>query len=334
MRRNVLITACGAKVALVRAFRRAATARGLRTLAADVVADAVALREADAALRLPRWSDPGYGEALVAACTEHAVGLLVPTADAEMPWLLPVVERLSAVGTTVLLPSARTLSICRDKRALVEFCRAHGFAVPETFDADWVPTGFPVFARPAQGQGGMGAGRVDTPALLAALREIHPDLLVQAYVDEPEYSVDLLMDLEGRPLQAVARRRVAVRGGEAIVCRVERVDALTDTVMRLGEVLGLVGHNVVQAFWSPESGPRIIEINPRFGGASNLAIEAGLDSPARLLDLLAGDPAVRTPRAIRHGLTLLRYGEDRFVSEDDIEDIFVAAEPLARGSEP
>lgn len=320
MKENVLITACGAKVGLLRAFREALAARGLgRVIACDAAADAAAFLDADRALRVPRWDDPGYGEALVEVCRRHEVGLLVPTADGEMPWLAPIAERLRAEGTAVLLPSTRTIGICADKRAFAAFCAARGFAVPETLAAGEMPAHFPVFVRPERGRGGLGAGRVDSTEMLEALCALHADLLVQAFVDEPEYSIDLLMDIEGgRALQAVARRRIAVRGGEACVSRVEDIPPLADAAMRLGEALGLVGHNVVQAFYTPEGGPRFIEVNPRFGGASSLSIRAGLDSPARLLGLLHGDASARAPRPIRHGLTLLRHAEDRFLMPDEM----------------
>lgn len=314
MRRNVLITACGAKVALVNAFR-SALREGGRVIAADLSAEAAAFLAADVALRLPPWSDPAWGETVTAVCRRYAVALLVPTADAELAWLAPLADRLRAEGTTVLLPSPETVAICRDKRRFAGFCLRHGFPVPETFPPGALPDRYPVFARPARGQGGLGCGRVDAEPLLKALLAGQGDLVVQEYLEAPEYSVDLLMDLEGgEAFQAVARRRVAVRGGEACVSRVEDLPALTDAAMGLGEALGLVGHNVVQAFYTPESGPRFIEVNPRFGGASTLSIAAGLDSPARLMQMVRGEAAARAPRPIRHGLTLLRHAEDRFLS--------------------
>lgn len=313
MKPNVLITACGAKVALVRAFRRAATARGSRVYAADVSDLAVAQYEADVPIRLPPWGGPEYGEVVMTVCRQNDIGLLVPTADRELEYLLPIAESLRQMGVSVLLPSAKGLAVCRDKSAFVSFCQKHGFPVPMTWALDETPSRFPVYVRPRAGQGGLGVGLVKTPSLLCALRQEMSDLVIQEYIDDPEYSVDLLMDLEGHPLQAVARRRLVVHGGEAQVSQVERQDALTDQVMALGHALGLVGHNVVQAFYSPGKGIRFIEVNPRFGGASNLSIEAGLDSPARLLALAAGDESAREPRPIRYGLTMLRHGEDRFL---------------------
>jgi hypothetical protein len=54
-------------------------------------------------------------------------------------------------------------------------------------------------------------------------------------------------------------------------------------------------------------------VNARFGGASTLSIEAGLNSPARILANFADPQEGRQNGKIRFGLTLLRYPSDHFV---------------------
>jgi carbamoyl-phosphate synthase large subunit len=304
---NVLILSAAAKVQLVRAFREA----GATVLAADLTADNAALFEADRGLLLPRSDAPEFLEALAAACATHDVRLVVPTRDGELPVLAAAKARLAEAGVTVLVPSAQAVETCQDKRRFTAFCAAQGFATPRTYAPGEAPERYPIFVRPVRGAGGKGARRVDAPAPLSA------DLLVQDLETDPEYTVDVLMDLQGRPRQAVARRRLLVRDGEAVKSQVVELPDLSAEASRLCAALGLVGHNVVQAFHSPERGARFIEVNPRFGGASNLSIRAGLASPERILRMAAGEDA-STPRPIAHGLTLLRYAEDRLVTEAEL----------------
>jgi hypothetical protein len=60
---------------------------------------------------------------------------------------------------------------------------------------------------------------VSSPTLLqahvAALRAKgrQDQFFIQKFVSEPEYSIDTLMSLDAKPLQAVVRRRSVVRGG-------------------------------------------------------------------------------------------------------------------------
>ena len=307
---NVLILSAAAKVLLVRAFREAAAPLGGRVFAADLTPDNAALFEADQAILLPPSASPGYGPALEKACADHAIRLVVPTRDADLPILAGLKPALAARGVTVLVADAAALETCQDKAAFVAFCAVHGLATPKTFAPGVTPDAFPVFVRPRTGAGGRGARRIDRAEDLP----MDEDLVVQAFETAPEYSIDVLMDLVGRPLQAVARRRLQVRDGEAVKSRTEDLPVLTGQALQLCAALGLVGHNVVQAFYSPEAGARFIEINPRFGGASNLSIKAGLASPERIVQMVAGETArAAQARAVTYDLTMLRYSEDRIL---------------------
>ncbi|HEY8617247.1 ATP-grasp domain-containing protein [Phenylobacterium sp.] len=311
---NVLILSAAAKVLLVRAFREAAQPRGGRVFAADLSRENAALFEADGALLLPRSDDPAFPDALLAACRAHDIRLVVPTRDGELAALAGLKARFAAEGIVLLVAEPEALATCRDKRRFVAFCQAHGFATPHTYAPGETPEAFPVFVRPAEGAGGAGArlvhGAQDLPA--------DPGLLVQEPVYAPEYSIDVLMDLNGSPVQAVARERLQVRAGEAVKSRVVDAPGFTEPALSLCRALGLVGHNVVQAFCERGLAPQFIEVNPRFGGASNLSIRAGLASPERILQMLAGEGAAYAPRPIQAGLTLLRYAEDRLVTRADL----------------
>ncbi|WP_312166585.1 ATP-grasp domain-containing protein [Phenylobacterium sp.] len=311
---NVLILSAAAKVLLVQAFQAAARPLGGQVIAADIARDNAALFAADQALILPRSDDPGFAGALADACARHGVGLIVPTRDGELAVLAAARERLHAQGVTVLVPSQDALALCRDKRRFAQVCHGLGLATPRTFAPGEAPDRYPVFVRPVDGAGGRGARRVDGPADLPA----GEDHLVQAFDDGPEFTIDVLMSLDGAPLQALARRRLLVHGGEATKSRTEDIPALADQALKLCAALGLVGHNVVQAFHDA-AGTRFIEVNPRFGGASNLSIQAGLASPERILQMARGRTAeAARPRPIAYGLTMLRYAQDRIVTDAEL----------------
>jgi carbamoyl-phosphate synthase large subunit len=321
---NVLVLSAAAKVLLVEAFRAAVADRGGRVFAADIAADSAALHVADQGLILPRSQESSFIPALKRVCREYGIGLVVPTRDAELPVLAPWRNEFAAGGTKILVAAPETVALCQDKWRFAAFCRAEGFPIARTYGPDEIPTGFPVFVRPTIGAGAAGARRIDNAAEWHALGAERGNLIIQDFVEADEYTVDTLMDLEGKPIQAVARRRLLVRGGEAQKSRVEDVPALTDLALALGSRLGLVGHNVIQCFRSGTGALDLIEVNPRFGGASNLSIVAGLDSPRRLVSLASGDRSACGPRPIRYGLGMLRYSRDVIVEPADIARVTVA----------
>jgi carbamoyl-phosphate synthase large subunit len=311
---SILITGCGAKNRLVSAFRDA-VGSDFRLLAADSDATAPALSEAHQAHTLPAWSSSDWSESLLRLCQEQAVKLIVSTSDRELALLKDLTNRLTEYGVQTLIPKrADALEICRNKRLFTEWCIQNGFPVEPliSIPESW-PTNYPVFVRPLVAQGGIGAMEVASEDLLKAMVQITPDLVVQPAIRDPEFSVDLLSTFEGKPLQAVVRQRLKVRGGESHTSQVVNIPDLTQVSMKLAESLGLVGHSVVQAFWSPRCGVRLIEVNPRFGGASTLSIQAGLDSPRRLIGFLRGDATALENSPITTGLLMHRISQDFFV---------------------
>lgn len=306
---NVLITSSAAKVPLIQAFRKALQSGG-KVFSADITADCASAHFSDGHFTvLPAQSD-GSIEQLIHICSEYEVGLIVPTRDGELPVLAAARERFYAAGVYVHVAATETLDICLDKRRFGQVLSGRGFPAIPVLDVTAGGTEYPVFIRPVSGAAGRGARRVNHSDDLA-VPLASGDYLVHPLIAAPEFSIDLLMDLDGkRAIDAVCRERIQVVAGESKISRVVDLPELVALIMRLGESLALVGHNTVQAFLDPQRGPLIIEVNARFGGASSLSIEAGLDSPRRILQMLRGDEGAAGRRKIAVGATMFRYAQD------------------------
>ncbi len=268
-----------------------------------------ALDFCDGSLALPPSEHEDFGAALVAACQDRGIGLVIPTRDGELQTLARIKEDLAANGVTLVVSGTETLRNCLDKRAFADFCRRRGYPIPPLADKG-ASVECPLFARPRTGAGARGARRVEGPVGAARLLKDNR-WVVQEWIEAPEYTIDVISDLTGTALQGVARRRVVVRGGESQISRVEHQPVLVDLAMKLCDELGCVGPSLVQAFLCPTRGPLLIEVNARLGGASILSIKAGLETPRRLFQLAQGEAAeAAAPREIAVGLTLRRYGAD------------------------
>ncbi len=321
---NILVLSASSKVLLVSAFQKAARRVGGIVVAADITAESAAMQTADQAVIVPRSDHPDFLQAINAICDAFDIELIVPTRDGELPIMASLASALQSRGVTVLVPPMESVAICCDTRRFVAFCTQAGVPTPRTYEADVVPDVYPVFCRPSNRTINHPALRVEDEAsyqaYLTLFGSVAGGVIVQEFVDAPEYSIDVLMDFEGRPVQAVARRRIATRAGESWKTKIEKIPQLTDAALALSERLGLIGHNTLQAFYSPELGIRFIEINARFGGASNLSIQAGLASPERIVQMAVGETAAATtPRPIGYGQLLLRHADDVIVPRDASE---------------
>ncbi|MDH4064138.1 MAG: ATP-grasp domain-containing protein, partial [Acidobacteriota bacterium] len=213
---SVLITAASRRVPLVRAFQRAlAETGGGQVVVTDVNPLSPAVYAADRAFRVPLATDPGYIDQVLAIAVCEGIGLVVPTIDDELPLFGRALDRFAQRGIHVAVSAPDTTELCDDKYLTCRTLTACGIAAAPSWLAADVPADprFPLFIKPRRGRGGVGAHAVRSPRELAFFLEYVSDAVVQAYLDGPEFTIDMLCDFSGRPLSVVPRRRDVIRAG-------------------------------------------------------------------------------------------------------------------------
>lgn len=314
---NVLVTAAGRRTSLVRAFVDAAHERGARAFAGDVDGLAPALLLADEAVRTRRSDDPGYIPDLATIVERHAIRVVVPTIDPDLAILAAGRADLEKAGCTVVLSSAAFLAITIDKQTTAETFGSAGIDVPRSWSLSSPTADLPaeVFVKPRQGSASKDVHRIERTDLANTLALV-PDAMIQEVLTGPEITIDALLDLEGRPIHFVPRRRIKTIGGESVQgVTLDHDDAFAtwiERVLAVSSELGAAGPLTIQAFLTAR-GPVLSEVNPRFGGGFPLALAAGADYPAWLLDMVAGRTVAPRLRAYTPGLYMTRYHVEQFV---------------------
>ena len=313
---NVLITSASRKVGLVRAFQDAlARTGGGKVVAVDSSPLSPALLVADERAIVARGEASDFLPTLHYLCKKHEIGLLVPTRDEELPIFAAEKAAFAAQGVVVLVSSPQAVATCQDKRAFVEFCAREGFATPRTWAQGARPPAstFPLFAKPRYGKGARGAAPVTTLEELELVLARDPEAIVQELVTAPELTIDLFADLQGQVVSVVPRYRTRVVGGESFVSRTVKSARLLDEAAAVARSLGLVGHNTIQCFFS-DGDCKLIEINPRFGGAASLGFAAGAPTPEFSVRVALGQRVAPRIGEFTDDLVMLRYTEDRFIA--------------------
>ena len=108
--------------------------------------------------------------------------------------------------------------------------------------------------------------------------------IVQEKIDGTEYTMDVLSDMSGNVIYAVARERIEVINGEVNKSRVVLDDGIIklskDVMEALNKEGSAVGPFTLQCFKKEDGSLCMLEINPRFGGAYLHAYGAGVDFPS------------------------------------------------------
>src|SRR6266545_4703749 len=243
---------------------------------------------------------------------QEGCGVLLPITD---PSLEAVLERPAALAATVALPFP-DLSIYRaasDKAHILELARASGFGVPVTRTiaapkdiAAAIPDAafFPAIVKPHRSvvtAGGIRrklnvipvADSAECNRTLTALpAAAFPVLLQQRVSGEGEGFFALRWG--GRTVAMFAHRRLREKppaGGVSVYRESIPLDpALVGPGLRLLDALDWQGVAMIECKRDPATGRQVImEVNGRFWGSLQLAIDAGVDFPALLVRCAAGE---------------------------------------------
>jgi carbamoyl-phosphate synthase large subunit len=155
-----------------------------------------------------------------------------------------------------------------------------------------------VIIKPRQGRGGKGTIRIKG----------NSDFIVQRLIKGVEYTIDVLVDLDGKFLFAVPRKRLIANG----VSIIGRIEMNIDLIELAEEVVGkfkFAGPINIQVMSNPEK-DYLIEVNPRLSGSCIMTCMAGWDILDAIVRLWEGKRFV-APDKINE-LTIRRhYVEER-----------------------
>jgi carbamoyl-phosphate synthase large subunit len=295
----VLLTGVGKRYDIVSAFAQHAF-----VIAADPSPLAPAQYAADVRVAPPRADDPSYIPFLRGLCEEHGVVAVIPLTDLDL-------EVLADSDLPAFVPTA---DVCRrtfDKYLAHELLLSKGLPSPPTWLPGAEPQGFPAVVKPRRGSG----SRSIHPAADAREADffssyVKEPVMVQRLMDGPEFSVDALIDLDGRCLNAIPRTMLESRGGESIKGAAIADPELIELGRAVAEALPLRGPATIQMFRDRELGLRVTDINARFGGAfacPMYAAREGKTYPELIVRMAQGEAIEPHVGDFLAGRTFTRY---------------------------
>jgi predicted ATP-grasp superfamily ATP-dependent carboligase len=270
----------------------------------------------------PLLDPSAFVAALRDHCGVHRVQVLIPVSDQSLG---PVLDaRASFSGVAIPFPTPEAYRRISDKGLVLEEAALLGIDVPAQVVLSGPPTpadlervGFPAVIKPARSVVKTPAAQVKLSVRHSARREqldaslaLLPDsaypILIQQRVVGPGLGVFLLMS-DGFPVAAFGHRRILEKppSGGVSVCS-ESVAVDPDLLRRSVELLRKFqweGVAMVEYKLNSLTGrPCLMEVNGRFWGSLQLAIDAGVDFPRLLVELALGHqvtPVTSWPAGVR-----------------------------------
>jgi len=257
----------------------------------------------------PRLHPERFVAAIASLCEKQAIDIVLPMTELTTTLLLE--HRASLSGVTIPFPGLDTVDSLADKCLLIRLAESLNIPTPRTWYAD-TPTNlpfnleelpYPLVLKPGKSwlcqQGQWNRHGVQFADNQSAARSIiesdpafqaHPFLLQECISGHGE-GVFALYD-NGKPLAFFAHRRLREkppRGGVSVLSESISVDpVLLSHARSLLDKANWHGVAMVEFKVAEDGTPYLMEVNTRFWGSLQLAIDAGVDFPYLLYQLACG----------------------------------------------
>ena len=352
---TVIVTDCKyrSSIAVIRALGRAGN---------DIVA---VQTQADIEFAPPAFSSRYVKESryIDGSCRdeEYLSRLLDLVSEYDRPVIFPV----GAVTTSVLashrdefsglcdflVSDADTLALLNDKEQVAARCREIGIRIPETFEN--APDRYPVIVKPRFGEG-LGIKAADRYYIAhnyqqflkirTKVEALDPHPIVQERVKGGGFGASLLLDREGRLIDAICHRRIReypVTGGPSTCCESFYDEDLIKTAYLLLKSFGFTGMAMVEF-----KGIYLLEVNPRVWGSFPLTDICGSHFSENYVRAARGETVAYSPGNFRSGVRMRFILNDMYASlaylkagklakfAGGIKDFFSAEEALRSSDDP
>ena len=252
-----------------------------------------------------------FANAIVAVAAAENAAIVLPIAEQSMLAILPIRDRLSPA--IVPFPDLASFSALSDKERLLEEASKLGIAIPAqeivrdanaASSMDLSTLHYPIVLKPARSvneRGGVRAAfsvtyAADASELERKLRALPPaafPLLLQQRVVGPGAGIFLLL-WDGKVKAEFAHQRLTEKpasGGASVYRESVPIDEeLRDRSRALLDQFGWRGVAMVEYKRNSATGqPYLMEVNGRFWGSLQLAVDSGVDFPALLVACALGE---------------------------------------------
>ena len=282
---NILFCSVGRRCELLKDFRKTMGAEG-KIVATDLSEYAPAIYFADKYYLVPRIDNPDYISTILDICREEEINAVTTCIDPEIMLLAEHREAFQKLGVEVLAPYYETAKICFDKFEMYQHLTANGVRTVLTFGdmdsfCDALKKGqiaFPVFVKPREGSGSVGARKIEDMGALGEAMEQDSSLIIQEFMgDAVDMDADAYIDtISHKPVALFSKRKLETKIGGASKTVSFKDDKLVEFVCNALKVFQFNGP-IDMDLWYRDGRYYLSEINPRFGGAYLHAYGAGVD---------------------------------------------------------
>ncbi|MHC4926748.1 MAG: ATP-grasp domain-containing protein [Planctomycetota bacterium] len=309
------MTSVGRRGYLVKYFKEALGPTG-QVWGADYSPYSPAFAYSDRTATLPAVTKDHYPEVLLEICQKNSIDIVIPLIDPELEALAPWRQAFSEAGTMLLVSPEETIQMGSDKFRTWQFAVENGLAAPQTFiEMDQAldqlaaeKLSWPVMIKPRKGSASIDIEYCHDRLQLEAAWEKTAEPMIQEIVKGDEYGYDLFGDQNYQSISVYCKKKLAMRAGETDKAVSANDPVLIEFGKKLLNAMKLIGPADVDVILS-DQGPKLLEINPRFGGGYPCSHLAGADFCNKIIAMRNGQTLQPDLDSCPQGICMLKQDE-------------------------
>ena len=280
----------------------------LRIISADTNPLAPGLYLADKGYLVPSVTHSNFFDKIMDIITSESINVILPCDNQFIYAFSNAADRFSKIGVKVIASEPETLDKCLDKWKTYEYLHKI-IAMPKStiqLDAEHILEyiGLPAFIKPRDGSGSKNVHKLeDIDDLKYFIRKV-PNPIVQEFIEGEHYSIDMLVNEDGKLLYAVTKNVFEISDGIPIKAAIKPkkdLILLAEELCKKLKFFGAISVNVIIDEKDSKPKPKLIDINPRTGISVILSVAGDYNVPLHTVYLAIGKPVelnLQAPRAI------------------------------------
>ena len=276
---NCLITSISKKVPLINEVKKAASKinNEFKIVGNDINEMCIGKYFVDQFWLSKRINDFSFPD-LLKELKKREISFIIPTRDGELEFWAEVRFKLEEENIFTMISERDQIKICLDKLEFYHYCNKKNMYAIQTSETIKDINADSIAVKERYGAGSIKIGLKLSKEQAVDKSKKLDNPIFQPFIYGDEYSFDAYVDRKGNAKGVVLRKRDFIVNGESQITTVFHQPTLENEIKNYIEKFKFYGHIVGQFILDMDKKINLIEINPRFGGASTLSIKTGLDS--------------------------------------------------------
>ena len=214
-------------------------------------------------------------------------------ADHKIDFIYPAMDGVIAVFAkyrdvfreTLIIADTDTAEMCRSKKKTYATLK-DVIDVPRIYDSANAVAEYPVFIKPDQGQGSVGARKIENAEELKAVD--FDKYVVMEYLPGKEYTVDCFTNADGKLIYAKGRGRKRIKNGISVNAVFDDNPKFMEIAEKINSAISQKGGWFFQLREDKEGKLKLLEVAARIAGTSAISRNIGANLPLMSVDVFDG----------------------------------------------